>query len=112
MRNVSALERIDLDDDDVGASTPVEKRKQRRIAHVAAVPIGLAVDHDGVEQRRQTGRGHDVIGRQLGTFENLDLAGAYIGRGDENLEIIEGANLLEIDGVDEIFAQRIRDRTD
>ena len=55
----------------MSSAAPVEQRKQRRVAHIAAVPIGLAVDLDGLEQRRQAGRGHDMVGGELGAVEDL-----------------------------------------
>jgi hypothetical protein len=77
-----ALDRVDLDDDDVGTGGLVEQRKQGGIAHVAAVPIRHPVDFHRLKQIGQACRGHDVIGGEFSTFENLDLAGLEIGRRD------------------------------
>ena len=75
-----ALDRIDLHDQYVGGFGLVEQRKQRRIAHVAAVPIGHAGDLDRLKQERQAGRGHHMIDGQLGRLEHRDAAGVDVGR--------------------------------
>jgi hypothetical protein len=49
----------------------VEERVERRVAHVAAIPVGLEppgsgiVDLDRLEERRQAGRGEQRVGRDL-----------------------------------------------
>ena len=107
-RGVScALDRIDLDDDRVAALGLVEQRPQRRIAGVAAVPIGLAVDDHRLKQLRQAGRGHDVIGGENVAAEDLAAAGPHVRRRDEQLEAVACAQAFEIDGLLEMDAQRI-----
>src|SRR6056297_2473038 len=44
---------VHLHDDGIGAVTLGMERKQRRVAHVAAIPVGLSVDHHGLEHVRQ-----------------------------------------------------------
>lgn len=61
-----AHQRIDLNDHQVLAVHVVDQRKQRRIATVAAVPVGLAVDLHRWEHERQAGRGHHRIHRDIG----------------------------------------------
>src|SRR5215204_1505666 len=45
-RRLPPLDRVDLDQHDVVRASLVEQREQRRVAGVAAVPIGLAADLD------------------------------------------------------------------
>ena len=93
-----ALDRIDVDDQHVRRVAAIDQREDRRIAHVAAVPIGLAVDLDGLEQERQAGRGHDRVDRQLVVGEHLDLAGAHIGGADVELQrTARHADRVEVD---------------
>src|ERR1700680_1186512 len=53
LRRVFAFNRVRLYKENVVGAGGAEQRKQRRIAHVTAVPVGLAVDLDGVEQKRE-----------------------------------------------------------
>ena len=92
---------------DVVAVRLVEQRPERRIAGVAAVPVGLAADLDRLEQVRQAGRRHDVVGGQDVAAEDLAPAGPDVGRRDEQLEVVACAQPLEIDRRDEMVAQRI-----
>ena len=94
-----ALHRVDVHDHHVAAVAVVDQREDRRVAHVAAVPVGLAVDLDRLEQERQAGRGQHRVGRDLALAEHLHLAGAHVGRGEEQLDRAAAlAQLVEIDG--------------
>ena len=79
---------------------------ERRIAGIAAVPIGLAVDLDRLEHGRQAGRGEQDVGRHLVVLEHLAAAGANIGGGDEEMDR-RLRQQLEIDQLGENLAQRI-----
>ena len=59
---------------------------QGRVARVAAVPIGLAVDLDRLEHGRQAGRGQHHVGRDLRVAEHAAAAGVDVGGGDEQLD--------------------------
>src|SRR5580693_1515517 len=78
-------QRIDLHHQHVLGRGGAEKRKDDRIAEIAAVPVGHAVDLDGAEQQRQAGRGHHRIGGDLVARKNPHPAGLHIGRRDKDL---------------------------
>ncbi|MBV8335743.1 MAG: hypothetical protein JO358_09965 [Alphaproteobacteria bacterium] len=44
MRNIRAINRVDLDHDNFAGIAFVDEREQRRITHIAAVPISLAIN--------------------------------------------------------------------
>jgi hypothetical protein len=69
--NALALDRVDLHQQDIVGAGAVKQRVQRRIAHVAAIPVGHAVDFDRLEHGRQAGRGHDMVGRQVLALKTL-----------------------------------------
>ena len=58
VRHVFAEQRIDMNDDNVGAGAVIDEREECRISHVAAVPIGFAVDLNRMKHRGQTRRSH------------------------------------------------------
>ena len=107
-RRGPALDGVDLHQQDVVGGGFVEQREQRRVADIAAVPIGLAVDLHRRKDGGQAGRRQHVIGRQLGAFEDPGLAGPDIGGGDEQLHLPAGAHALEVDQL----AQRVAERVD
>jgi multidrug efflux pump subunit AcrA (membrane-fusion protein) len=89
--------RVDLDQQQVVGRALGDQRHQRRVAGVAAVPVGLAVDLDRLEHERQAGGGHDRDNGQLGLLEDAAPAGAHVGRGDKHLESGATVDPLEID---------------
>src|SRR6202521_3804537 len=62
LRRVFAFHRIGLHQQNVVGARGAEQRKQRRIADVAAVPVGLALDLDGVEEEREARGRHHPLG--------------------------------------------------
>ena len=84
-----------------------EERKDHRIADIAAVPVGHAVDLDRAEQERQAGRRHHHVGRDLLAREDAHAAGLHIGRGNEELQIGARAHRLEIDEALDQVLERI-----
>ena len=48
---------------DVARAAAVDQREDGRVAHVAAVPIGLAADLDGLEHEGQAARGKSPGGK-------------------------------------------------
>ena len=84
--NLRALHRIDLNQDGIAGFAFPHQRRDRRIARIAAVPIDLAVDLDGLKQRRQAGRSEQHVGRDLAVAEHPAAAGADIGGGHEQLD--------------------------
>ena len=104
---VGALDRIDLDDDHVPAGRLVEQRPEGRIADVAAVPIGLFADLHRLEQLRQAGRGHDVVGGQNVAAKDLAAAGPDVGGRDEQFRRVERTQALEVDERGQMVEQRI-----
>jgi hypothetical protein len=105
-RHLVAQDRVDVHDNDVGRCAVVDQREDRGIAHVAAVPVVLALDLDRVEHERQAGRGERAIDGHLVPGEDLDLAGAHVGRAQEELER-PLAHPLEIDRGGDDVAQRV-----
>src|SRR5580692_5647549 len=77
-RRLLPHQRIDLYHHHVLGRGGAEKREDDRIAEIAAVPIGHAVDLDGAEQERQASRGHHRIGGDLVARKNAYPAGLYI----------------------------------
>src|SRR5260221_110851 len=61
-RQLLALERIDVDNDDITTVAAIDQREDRRIAHIAAVPIMLATNLDGLKHEGQSTRGKTAIG--------------------------------------------------
>jgi hypothetical protein len=53
---------VDLHQQQVVGRALGDQRQQRRVAGVAAVPVGLAVDLHRLEQQRQAGRGQHHVG--------------------------------------------------
>ena len=107
LRHVGARQRIDVHDHHVGRGAFVDQRKDRRVAHVAAVPVGLAVDLHRLEQERQAGRGHHRVGRDLGIPEHAHLARAHVGGAQEQLDRRAGAQAREVDRLLEDVLQRV-----
>ena len=60
-RRARALDRIDRHDQRVLRGAFAHERRHGRVAGIAAIPIGLAVDLDRLEQRRQAGRGEEDV---------------------------------------------------
>ena len=86
-RRARALDRIDLNQDRIVRRAVADQRRDGGIARIAAVPIGLAVDLDGLKQRRQAGGGEQHLGRQVGVAENVPAPGVHIGGRDEQLHL-------------------------
>ena len=82
------------------------ERGQRRIAGIAAVPIGLAVDLDRLKHGRQAGRSEQDVRRHGVVLEHFASAGAHIGRGDEQVDRRLRQD-LEIDQLGKNLAQGI-----
>ena len=76
-------EQVDLEDHEVAPALLVEDVLQRRVRDEAAVPVGLALDLDRREARRQGAGGHDVLradpvapGVEVGEVAGADVDGA------------------------------------
>ena len=72
---------------------------ERGIAHVAAVPVGLAVHFDGGEERGQAGRCEHGLDAEFGPAPDALAAAAHVRGRDEELEVAAAAHGVEIDGV-------------
>src|SRR3546814_19081394 len=90
LRRAPAEDRIDLHDDDVVRLRRIEEGKESGVTHVAAVPVGHAVDLARLKDQRQAGRGHHHVGGQLVAPEDLTEAGLNVGGGDVDLQMGEG----------------------
>ena len=84
------------------------EREQRRVRAVAAVPVRLAVDHDGLLQRRQAGRREQRIDAQAGGVEQAQAPAVRVGRRDEQPQRAGPAQALEVDLLGEHLAQRVQ----
>ncbi len=99
--------RIDLNYQNVFGFRRVQEREDRGIAHIAAVPIGHAVDFDRAEHEWQcSGRHHHFCG-DLFIRKNAQPSGVHIGRRDIEREIGVVADGVEIDEASDQIAQRI-----
>ena len=96
-RHVRPLDRIDVHDQHVARLAAVDQREDGGIAHVAAVPVVLALDLDRLVDERQTGRGQHPVDADVVLGEDLHLAGAHIGGRDEQLDRGARPHALEID---------------
>src|SRR5690606_27152588 len=63
-----------------------DQRVEGRVAGVAAVPVGVAVDFDRLEHEGQAGGRQQGIDRKRVAIEDLGLAGAHRGGRDEELD--------------------------
>ena len=105
-RRAGTLDGIDLHQDGVARLALAHQRGDGRIAGIAAVPVGIAVDLDGLEHVWQAGRRQQRIDRQISVAEHPSAAGTHVGRGHEQLDRPLG-QMREIDGFGEDGAQGI-----
>jgi hypothetical protein len=82
-RQALAVDRVDPQHEQDPAAAELGQLQDRRVAAVAAVPVGLAVDLDRVVQLRQAGRGQHHVGGELVLAEDAASAGADPGGGDQ-----------------------------
>src|SRR5262249_11328446 len=105
-RQPRPLDRVDLNENRVvGAAFP-HQRRDGGIAGVAAVPIAFAVDLDRLEQRGKARRRKQHVRRDLAVSKDATAPGAYVGRGDEELDR-SLRQPIEIDGLGKDVAQGI-----
>src|SRR5215469_8095066 len=97
LRNIRAIKRVDLDHDDIARIAFVDQRKEGRIAHIAAIPVGFSVDFHRLEKERQARRRHDAVEVDARLPKDLWPTGADIGRGQEQLEIARIVDGVEVD---------------
>ena len=105
VRGAWSFDGIDLHQDRIVRGALPDQRGNGGIARISAIPIGLAVDLDGLKHRRQAGGGEQDLRRQLGVAE-MPAPGVHIGCGDEQLDRRLG-EVPEVDAVGEDVAQRI-----
>ena len=96
-RHFRPFHRIDVHDENIGRFAGINQREQRRISHVAAVPVMLAVDLDGLIEERQAGRRKHAIRSDLLVREDLDLSGPHVRRRQEQLDCRTLPQPLEVD---------------
>ena len=60
-----ALDRVDLHHDRIVRPAFTHERRDGRVTRIAAILVGLAVDLDGLEEGRQSGRGDQDIRAQI-----------------------------------------------
>src|ERR1700733_8171511 len=93
--------------DDVAGVATVDHRKNRWIAHEAAVPIILAVDLRRSHLDRVTAGGEHMVCGELLARERFYLGGAYVGGAKKQLNHLLAADALEVDCAIEQISHRI-----
>ena len=83
-----------------------DERRDRGIARIAAVPVGFAVDLDGLEHRGQTSRGEQNLRCNSVVPEDPTASGPNIGRSDEEFDR-RLRQALEIDQIGQDLVQWI-----
>ena len=106
-RQLRACHRVDMNHHDIGAVAVIDQGVDGGVAHIAAVPIGFAVDFHRLKQKGQAGGGEHGISGDLRFLEHLDLAGAHIGGGQEQLDRRLPAQAIEIHRLLEHAAKRV-----
>src|ERR1700751_4922613 len=86
--------------------TFAHQRSNRWIARVAAIPIGLTIDLNGLEHGRQARGRQKHIGRDLGVAKDTPTPGSHIRCRNEELYGC-AAEALEVDALGKYAAQRI-----
>ncbi|EWS55571.1 hypothetical protein X551_01584 [Methylibium sp. T29] len=106
-RRPLVLQRVDLHQQDVERLGVVDQRVDRRVAGVAAIPVGLPVDRHGLEDERQAGGGQQRIDRQVLAGEDVGLAAAHAGSRDEQRDVATPQRVL-VDMPPGHVAQRVQ----
>src|SRR5271163_1370683 len=89
-------------------SSSCSQREDRRVPRIAAVPVGLMVDLDGLKEERQARGGEHRIDADLGIVEHLDLSGADVRCGQVQFDRAgRRVQRREIDAVQQHLPQRI-----
>src|ERR1700751_2575475 len=103
-----ALERVDVHHHDIAAVAVVDQREDRRVTHVAAVPIMLAVDLDGLEEEGEASGGKYPVGADLVALEDANLARPHVRGRQKELDRTRAlTERSEVDaGLEHVF-QRI-----
>ena len=101
-----ALDGVDLHENCIVRLTFPHQGRDRGVAGIAAVPIILALDFDGLEHGRQTGGGEQHVGRDLTVAEHPALAGTNICGGDKQLDR-RLPEPLEVDAFRKDLPQRV-----
>ena len=97
---------IDRNEDRVLRGALAYQRRDGGIARITAVPVGVAIDLDRLEQLRQAGGGEQNLRGNLGIAEYPPAAGVYVGGGDKQFDR-RARQPLEIDQVGQDLLQRI-----
>ncbi len=98
---------IDHDEHHIGPGAVENHREDRRVPHVAAVPIILAVNLDSLKQGWQAGGGKHGIDAHVGMIERAQPVGHDVAGADKELHLAGMTQLLEVDLCGENFAQRM-----
>src|SRR5581483_65106 len=78
LRCLVPLYRICLHKNDVVRLARAEKREERRVTDIAAVPVRRAANLDRLEHKGEARRGHYHVRRDFVLAEDPDLAGMHI----------------------------------
>src|SRR6516164_7357704 len=79
----------------------------RRVSHIAAVPVVLAINLDSLIEERQTGRCKNTISGNLLVGEDFNLSRAHVSRRQEQLDCRTLSQQFEIDDLPDEPAQRV-----
>ena len=106
--NLGPVERVELHQDDVGGRALMIERPEGWVAEIAAIPIGLAIDLDRLEDIGQAGGGEQGVDGQFLAPEHFGFAGADIGGRDEEPHgVFVVAQLFQVERVLQRPAQRV-----
>jgi hypothetical protein len=95
-RRAGPFDGIDGDEKRILRLAFADERRDRGIAGIASIPIGLALNFNGLEQGRQTRRRQKNVGRNLGVAKNAPASGPDIGGRDKQFDL-SARDLREID---------------
>ncbi len=96
-----------MHDDDVAAVAGVDQGEDRGIAHIAAVPIVLAIDLDSLKHRREAGGSEHRIGTDFAPLEDPQPVRSDVACADEHLHFVESPQSSEVDLLVQYLAQRM-----
>src|SRR4029077_10025621 len=97
LRNLLDLDGIAQDEDHVGGNAIVDDWENRRVTHVTAIPIILAINLDRLKQRWQARRGEHGINGYLAVLEHAQSVGDDVACANKELHLVGLAERFEVD---------------
>jgi hypothetical protein len=78
------------------------------VAHIAAIPVGLPLDLDGLVKEGQAGGCQGSIGTEFGSAEDLRLPSTDVCGGNKQLDAAGAAQALKVHLLAEEIAQWVQ----